>query len=210
MFASFLSNASLSAWVSGTVTGLGLFAVVGAQSAFVLRQGILRAHVAYVLLTCAAVDALVIFGSVTGLQATLAYAPWLSDAVLIAGAGFLAIYAWRSAGRAWRGDGGLGTAGGAALSRGAAVLAALGFSLLNPHFWLDMVVVGSVAHGFGDARLAFAGGAFTASLFWLTSLSVGARLLAPWFSRPGAWRLLDACVAAIMLALAMRLLAGFF
>jgi L-lysine exporter family protein LysE/ArgO len=214
MFSPFLSSpsvvasSSFGAWTAGAVTGLGLFAVVGAQSAFILRQGLLRTHVLSVLITCGLVDAIVILASVLGLQAALAYMPWLAAVMLVAGAVFLLAYGLRSAHRAWRPRLSGALLHGTAVSRGATIVAALGFSLLNPHFWLDMVLVGSIAHAFGDARLAFAGGAFTASLFWLMALSLGARLLAPWFSRPGAWRLLDATIALVMIGLAIRLLAG--
>ena len=85
------------------------------------------------------------------------------------------------------------------------MLGALGFSLLNPHFWLDMVVVGSLAHGFDDARMAFAAGALTASLLWLAVLSIGSRLFAPFFASASAWRVLDGIIAVIMAALAVSL-----
>jgi len=85
------------------------------------------------------------------------------------------------------------------------VRGALGFSLLNPHFWLDMVVVGSLAHGFEDARMAFAAGAFTASLLWLAVLGIGSRLFAPFFASATAWRVLDGVIAAVMAGLAVSL-----
>jgi L-lysine exporter family protein LysE/ArgO len=224
MFSPIVSSPSLSAWASGTATGLGLFAVVGAQSAFILRQGILRTHVLSIALTCALADAVLIFASVLGLQTVLSYIPGASDIITIGGVAFLAFYGWRSARRALHpaaaagvSSTGLANAGMSdtapgntspanALSRNAAVLAALGFTLLNPHFWLDMMLVGSIAHGFGDARLAFAGGALTASLFWLSALTLGARLLAPMFAKPAAWRVLDGGVAAVMWLVAFRLL----
>jgi L-lysine exporter family protein LysE/ArgO len=214
MFSPFLNGSSLTAsssfgaWTAGAVTGLGLFAVVGAQSAFVLKQGLLRKHIWSVLITCGLVDATVIIASVLGLQAVMTYVPGLAAIALLAGAVFLLGYGLRSAHRAWRPRWSGPGEHGAVVSRGATIVAALGFSLLNPHFWLDMMVVGSVAHGFGDARLAFAGGAFMASLFWLAALSLGARLLAPWFAKPGTWRVLDAAIAVVMIGLAMRLLVG--
>jgi L-lysine exporter family protein LysE/ArgO len=218
MLSPIVSSPTLSAWASGTATGLGLFAVVGAQSAFILRQGILRTHVLSIALTCALADAVLIFASVLGLQTVLSYIPGASDIITIGGVAFLAFYGWRSARRALR-PGANATSQSVvpespvakatpanALSRNAAVLAALGFTLLNPHFWLDMMLVGSIAHGFGDARLAFAGGALTASLFWLSVLTLGARLLAPMFAKPAAWRVLDGSVAAVMWLVAFRLL----
>ncbi|AIT25871.1 LysE/ArgO family amino acid transporter [Bordetella holmesii] len=193
-----------SAWASGTATGLGLFAVVGAQSVFILRQGVMRAHVMTVLATCALVDAVFIFGSVWGLQRLTEWVPGLTQAILWFGVAFLAWYGLQSARRAWR-AGPLAQCRQAVPSRRAALLGALAFSLLNPHFWLDMVVVGSLAHGFADARLAFAVGVLTASVLWLAILGLGARLFAPVFSDARAWRLLDALIAVVMLTLAYSL-----
>ncbi|OZI72071.1 LysE/ArgO family amino acid transporter [Bordetella genomosp. 12] len=203
----FTLPAFFTAWASGTATGLGLFAVVGAQSAFVLRQGLMRTHVMTVLATCALVDAVFIFGSVWGLQRLTEQVPGLTEVILWFGVVFLAWYGLQSARRAWRG-GSLAHCRQAVPSRGAALLGALGFSLLNPHFWLDMVVVGSLAHGFADARLAFAVGVLTASVLWLAVLGVGSRLFAPFFSDARAWRILDALIAVIMLGLAYALATG--
>ncbi|MDM9558855.1 LysE/ArgO family amino acid transporter [Bordetella petrii] len=197
--------AFFTAWASGTATGLGLFAVVGAQSAFILRQGLMRAHLLSILAVCAAIDAVFIFASVWGLQAVAAWFPWLTEAVLWFGVAFLAWYALQSARRALRAQGGLVAARQAVPSRRAALLGAAGFTLLNPHFWLDIMVVGSLAHSFEDARLAFAAGALTASLLWLAVLGIGSRLFAPWFANPRAWRVLDGGIAVVLIVLAGRL-----
>ena len=85
------------------------------------------------------------------------------------------------------------------------MLAATGFTLLNPHFWLDMVVIGSIADNFGDARMAFAAGVVTASAMWLTAQGLGARLLTPLFDKPGTWRVLDGTIAVILSVLALTL-----
>jgi len=193
------------AWLSGTATGLGLFAVVGAQSAYILRQGLMRAHLGSILALCALLDALFIFSSVLGLQALTARAPWLTHAMLACGVAFLAWYALQSARRALRAGGGLQAAQRGIPSRGAALLGAIGFTLLNPHFWLDMVLVGTLAHSFGDTRMAFAGGALTASALWLAVLGIGARLCAPMLASPRAWRMLDGVIAVVMALLALRL-----
>lgn len=195
----------LTAWASGTATGLGLFAVVGAQSAFILRQGLMRAHLLSVVAICALIDAVFIFASVSGLQALTAWFPWLTTAVLWFGVAFLSWYALQSARRAWTATGGLAAARDVVPSRRAAMLGALGFSLLNPHFWLDMVVVGSLAHGFDDARMAFAAGALTASLLWLAVLGIGSRLFARFFASAAAWRVLDGIIAVVMAGLAISL-----
>lgn len=198
------SPAFFTAWASGAATGLGLFAVVGAQSAFVLRQGLMRAHLLTVLATCALIDAVFIFSSVWGLQRLTEWVPGLTQAILWFGVTFLAWYGLQSARRAWRG-GSLNHCREAVPSRRAALLGALGFSLLNPHFWLDMVVVGSLAHSFDDARLAFAVGVLTASVMWLAVLGLGSRLFAPFFSDARAWRVLDGVIAVVMIALAWSL-----
>ncbi|ARP88198.1 LysE/ArgO family amino acid transporter [Bordetella genomosp. 9] len=195
-----------SPWMSGLATGMGLFAAVGAQSAFILRQGLQRAHIGSVLAVCAAADAVCICASVLAWRHLAATAPWLVPAMTWAGAAFLAAYAARSALRAWaRGDG-LAPASQAAATRGAAMLAALGFTLINPHFWLDIVLIASLAQAFGEHAPAYALGVVAASIFWLLTLGGGARLLRPVFRDPRAWRVLDGGVAIVMAALAWRLL----
>jgi len=205
VFASLPHSSHLLAWSSGTATGLGLFAVVGAQSAFILRQGMMRAHVGWVIVSCALIDVLFIVASVTSLQTLTHYVPSLTQYVLWLGVVFLIWYALQSARRAWRPGTGLAPANQTAQSRQAAMVGAVAFSLLNPHFWLDMVVIGSLANGFQQARLAFASGAITASVLWLIVLGCGATLLAPLLQSTRAWRVLDASIAVIMLALAARL-----
>jgi L-lysine exporter family protein LysE/ArgO len=205
MYAILPFSPDLTAWVSGLATGLGLFAAVGAQSAFILRQGVMRAHVGTVLAVCAACDALLIFCSVRGTGALIERAPWLVPVMAWAGVIFLVVYAIRAGQRALRAGQALEPAAQPARSRRAAVLGALAFTLLNPHFWLDIVLVGTLAHGFGDASLAYASGAITASILWLLVLGGGARLLAPVFRDARAWRVLDGGVAMIMASLALRL-----
>jgi len=194
-------------WASGLGTGLGLFAAVGAQSAFILRQGLQRAHIGSVLAVCVAVDAVCILLSVLAWRTVSPRAPWIMPAMAWAGAAFLSVYALRAAHRAWSADGGLAPSRQVAGTRGAAVLAALGFTLINPHFWLDIVLVGTLAQAFGRNAAAYAAGAITASALWLLALGGGARLLRPLFRDPRAWRVLDGGVAIIMATLACRLLA---
>ena len=205
MFASLSQSASLFAWLSGTATGLGLFAVVGAQSAFILRQGIMRAHVGWVIVSCALIDAIFITASVMGLQALTNRVPGLTHYVLWFGVVFLSWYALQSARRACRPTQGVAADAEVVPSRKAAVAGAFAFSLLNPHFWLDMVVLGSLAHGFENARMAFASGAITASVLWLLVLGAGATLLAPLLRSARAWRILDGVIAVVMMLIAVRL-----
>jgi L-lysine exporter family protein LysE/ArgO len=201
-----LSVSSFSAWVSGLLTGLGLFAAVGAQSAFILRQGLQRIHVGSVLAVCAGVDALCIFGSVLAWRALSNQVSWLLPALAWCGAVFLGAYAARAAYRAWSSSSGLAPASGPAGTRRGAMLAALGFTVINPHFWLDVALIGSLAQGFGHHAVAYAAGVTTASALWLLALGGGARLLGPLFRDPRAWRVLDGSIAVVMAALAWRLL----
>lgn len=205
MFATLTSSSLLSAWLSGTATGLGLFMVVGAQSAYIIKQGIMRAHLGSILAVCAATDLVMIFCSVLGLQALVTWMPGLTEIIRWSGVVFLGWYGLRSGLRAWRPAAGKGEIGKTHYGRGAAIVGAFGFTLLNPHFWLDIMVVGSLAQSFTDARYAFALGATTASLLWLGLLGCGARLLAPVFSNPRAWRLLDGVIAVVMWTLAITL-----
>ena len=205
MFPVVTAQATASAWLSGAGTGIGLFAVVGAQSAFILRQGILRQHVIPVIATCFAIDASFIFASVAGLRTLTSHLPWLTTALLWGGVAFLVWYALQSARRALVGGGGMQLDDSAESSRQAAMLAAAGFSIINPHFWLDMMVIGSIADNFGHARMAFAAGVVTASAVWLTAQGLGARLLAPLFTRPNTWRVLDGTIAVLLSVLALTL-----
>ena len=205
MFSIISAQATSSAWLSGAGTGIGLFAVVGAQSAFILRQGILRQHVIPVIATCFAIDAAFIFASVAGLRTLNNQLPWLTTVLLWGGVAFLVWYALQSARRAMVGGGGMQLDDSAGSSRRAAMMAAAGFSVVNPHFWLDMVVIGSIADNFGDARMAFAAGVVTASAMWLTAQGLGARLLTPLFDKPGTWRVLDGTIAVILSVLALTL-----
>ncbi|OZI62904.1 LysE/ArgO family amino acid transporter [Bordetella genomosp. 11] len=194
-------------WISGLGTGLGLFAAVGAQSAFILRQGLQRAHIGSVLAVCAAVDALCIASSVLAWRAVADRAVWMMPAMAWCGAAFLAIYAVRSARRAWSAGGALAPARRIATTRRDAMLAALAFTVINPHFWLDIVLIGTLAQAFGHNAAAYAAGAITASALWLLVLGGGARLLRPLFRDPRAWRVLDGGIAIVMATLALRLLA---
>lgn len=208
MFTELSSQPGLAAWVSGAATGIGLFAVVGAQSAFILRQGIARNHIFAVIGTCALIDAAFILASVAGLRRLTDALPWLAGVLLWGGVAFLLWYAWQSARRAVAGGGGMQVDDGAGSSRRSVMLAAAGFSIVNPHFWLDMLVIGSIAENFGNARMSFAGGVVSASMLWLTVQGLGARALAPLFTRARTWQVLDGTIALILCVLALGLAMG--
>lgn len=194
------------AYFAGLGTALSLIMAIGAQNAFVLKQGLLRRHVFMVCLFCASSDAVLISLGVAGAGQISAKAPWVLDLMRWGGAAFLLAYGARSFLAAWRGGETLEAGGGATkgLWPTLAVLAAI--TWLNPHVWLDTVVlIGSVSAGFEDAR-GFALGAISGSFMFFFALGYGARLLAPVFARPVAWRLLDAVMGCVMWAIAFGLI----
>lgn len=197
----------LSAFANGFALSAALIVAIGAQNAFVLRQGLRREHVGPVVLFCAAVDALLIAAGVAGLGTLIGAAPALTGALTLGGALFLGWYGLSALRRALR-PGALAAEDAAvAPGRRAVLLRAAGFTLLNPHVYLDTVLlVGTVGATHAPAaQPAFVAGAALASLLWFVALGYGARLLAPLLARPGAWRVLDLMVGAAMLALAAGL-----
>lgn len=197
---------------SGLVAGLSLIVAIGAQNAFVLRQGLRREHVPVVVLVCAASDALLIAVGVAGLDVLVARAPALLEVLRWGGVVFLLGYGARAAVRALRGSPVADSESATAPDRGGAVpvaLTALALTWLNPHVYLDTVLLlGSMAAGRGDARWWFGAGAITASMLWFTALGFGARLLAPLFRRRRAWQVLDGVIALVMVTLALQLALG--
>ncbi|QCK85458.1 amino acid transporter [Phreatobacter aquaticus] len=197
----------MQAGATGFLVGLGLIVAIGAQNAFVLRQGLLRQHVGLVTTICALSDAALILVGVAGLGTIVQASPLLLALATWGGALFLAAYGFMAARRAFS-TGGLEASGNGALTDARhAVAATLAFTFLNPHVYLDTVVlVGSLsAHHQGSARAAFAIGAMSASAAWFYGLGYGARWLAPLFARPVAWRILDALIAIVMLTIAANL-----
>lgn len=193
---------------AGMATGLALIVAIGSQNAFVLRCGLKREHVLPIVLFCAASDALLIAVGVGGAGALLRGNALLMDITRYGGALFLGSYGLLAAKRAWHGEQ-LQLQGQSAASLGAALAACFAFTFLNPHVYLDAVVLlGSLANQRGDERWVFGLGAMCGSVLWFSALGFGARLLAPWFERPIAWRILDSLIALVMLALASSLLFG--
>ena len=197
----------MQAAVAGFGLGISLILAIGAQNAFVLRQGLRREHVLAVVLVCAVSDAVLVAAGVTGFGALAERVPGLERVMRYGGAAFLLVYGARAFLAAWRGGAVLEASTGAGNLR-RAVLTCLALTWLNPHVYLDTVVLlGSVSAQYAD-RLGFGAGAVAASFVFFFTLGYGARLLAPVFRRPASWRVLDAGVGAVMWAIAVGLLRG--
>jgi len=197
--------------IAGLLLGGSLIVAIGAQNAFILRQGLLRQHVFILCLICALSDAVLIGLGVAGLGAIISGSQILIAVVTLGGAAFLAVYAVMALKRALS-PSGLEAARTGPASLKAAVLMCLAFTFLNPHVYLDTVLlVGGLSGRYeGTARLAFALGAMAASFLWFFGLGYGARVLEPLFKRPSAWRVLDGLIALVMAALSVSLLVRFF
>jgi L-lysine exporter family protein LysE/ArgO len=195
--------------VEGFFLGASLIIAIGAQNAFVLRQGLVRRYVFAVALTCFLSDAVLIAAGVAGLGTLVRQAPVALRLVSFAGAAFLAAYGAMAFRRAIS-PGVLRPADAAAPSFSATLATGLALTWLNPHVYLDTVVLigGLSARHAPAAAVAFGAGAAVASLVWFFGLAYGARLMAPLFARPAAWRVLDAAIAAVMWMLGARLLVG--
>ncbi|ACQ79907.1 Lysine exporter protein (LYSE/YGGA) [Beutenbergia cavernae DSM 12333] len=199
--------ASVLATLSGLVTGLGLIVAIGAQNTFVLRQGLRREHVGRVVAVCLLSDVALIVAGVGGIGTLVERLPAVVTVLTWAGAAFLAGYGVLAARRALSPDGALGDAAPPPTSGRSAVAVAAALTWLNPHVYLDTVVLlGSVANAQpGVLRWWFAAGAVVASAVWFGGLGFGARLVAPALARPNAWRILDGAIAVVMLTLAVLL-----
>ena len=194
---------------AGFALSLSLILAIGAQNAFVLRQGLRRAHVGAVVAICCLSEAVLIFTGVAGFGAIATRAPWAIEAMRWGGAAFLVVYGLRSLRAAWSETEALEAGGGAEQSLKAAVATALVLTWANPHVYLDTLgLIGAVAATYGDGRWAFGTGALSASVLFFVVLGYGARMLAPVFARPVAWRALDTIVGMTMLALAVKLALG--
>ncbi|MEU4384908.1 LysE/ArgO family amino acid transporter [Promicromonospora sp. NPDC023805] len=201
--------------LAGLGFGLSLIVAIGAQNAFVLRQGLRREHVAVVAAICAVSDALLYAAGGAGFGPLVERWPDAVEVMRWLGAAVVLGYGAMAARRAVRGDTKLAAAEDGALGDRPGrrlrpvVLTTLALTWLNPHVYLDTVLLqGSVAATYGDDRWLFTAGAMVSSIIWFCGLGYGARLLAPVLKRPGAWRVVDGVIALIMLAVAVSLLAG--
>ncbi len=239
--------------MAGLGFGLSLIVAIGAQNAFVLRQGLLRSHVLAVVTVCAVSDIALIGLGIGGVGIAFEQLPWLMLVARVGGAAFLLVYAALAARRAVRPgvlttdvetpgaaealvgagtspatSGAMPTTSGtrptasstppaasgspavrASAGLLATVLTCVALTWLNPHVYLDtLVLLGSVANTHGDSRWLFGIGAAVASILWFSALGYGARFLRPLFARPAAWRVLDGIIAVMMAAIAVSLLLG--
>ena len=196
----------LSIFLTGVLTGLALIVAVGAQNAFVLRQGIRGEHVLAVIVVCMVSDIVALTAGVAGLGVVMERWPAVLPIAQVGGGLYLLAFGVQSALRAWR-PVALDADGGSSMTVRRAVLLTLALTWLNPHFYLDAILMlGTVANSFGDQRWWFCAGAIAASLAWFPALGFGARSLRGIFARPSAWRVLDSGIAVLMGALGIGLL----
>ncbi|WP_162652473.1 LysE/ArgO family amino acid transporter [Lentilitoribacter sp. Alg239-R112] len=200
----------LSPFVSGFILGASLIIAIGAQNAFVLRQGLLQKNVFVICLICAASDALLISMGVTGLGLLIERLPGLITIITLAGATFLFVYGMMAVKRVFLPQS-MESLKENGLSLRAAVLTCLAFTFLNPHVYLDtFILIGGLSASYdGGLKIAFTVGAMMASFGWFFSLGYGARLLVPFFEKPNSWRVLDGLIAIVMFGLAISLLLQF-
>ncbi|WP_104107653.1 LysE/ArgO family amino acid transporter [Nocardioides sp. 616] len=192
--------------LAGMLTGLALIVAIGAQNAFVLRQGIKGEAMLPIVLTCLISDAVAIIAGVFGLGVVLERWPGVLPVAQVLGGVYLLAFGLHAALRAWRPKG-LDAGDGRRMGVGRAVLTTLALTWLNPHFYLDTILMlGTVANSFGEDRWWFLAGALIASTSWFFGLGYGARLLRGFFARPSAWRVLDSAIAVVMGALGVGLL----
>lgn len=195
----------MSVAVVGFFTGLTLIIAIGAQNAFVLRLGLARNHVAIAVVVCAVSDALLIVLGISGLGALFRSIPTALVIMKWVGVAYLLWYAFRSFRSAMRPNA-LVAGEQTLLSRRSVLLMVLGFTFLNPHVYLDTVLLlGSIGNQYQPNQWWFALGASIASVTWFSVLGFGARTAAPVMSRPITWRILDIGIGLVMLAIAIRL-----
>ena len=195
----------MSAALAGYIASLSLIVAIGAQNAFILRLGLTRSHIGIAVALCASADAALIFLGIGGLGRLISHATWLLNVSKWVGVCYLVAFAARSLWSARR-PGALIAATTTTPTRKAVVLATLGFTFLNPHVYLDTVLLlGSIGNQYGAHRWFFALGASLASITWFLSLGFGARLLSNAMAKPATWRVLDLAIGLIMLAVAFNI-----
>ena len=192
------------AFIAGFSLGLSLILAIGSQNAFLLKQGLRKQHVFLACLICAVSDALLILLGVLGFGAVVNQFPAIEKIARFGGAAFLFTYAFYSFRSAWKNTHMLEPAGASSSTLGKTVLVCLALTWLNPHVYLDTVIlIGSIGSQFdGNGKWLFGLGAASASLSWFALLSIGGARLAPLFARPRAWQVLDIIVGLVMWTIA--------
>lgn len=195
----------VTALLTGFFTGLSLIVAIGAQNAFVIRQGLARNNVFLVVAVCAIADALLIAAGIAGLGVLVAGVPWLLEVVRWVGVAYLTWFGIRSFRTAFKHQS-FEVAGTSSLSTRAALLAVLGFTLLNPHVYIDTVLLlGSIGNQFGAERWWFGAGAMFGSLLWFSLIGWGARTISPLLKSAQAWKWIDIAIGCIMFTVAILL-----
>ena len=195
--------------LAGFVLSFSMLLAIGAQNAFVLRQGLRGQHVLLVTLTCSISDAILISIGVAGFTVLDQLVPQLAPVMRWAGAIFLFVYGLLSFRAAFKSNQALDPTSTPAMPLRQAILTVLALTWLNPHVYLDTVILlGSISAQYGDNRWPFGIGAVAASFAFFFGLGYGARFLRPFFARPSAWRMLEFAVGVIMWAIALKLILG--
>ncbi|WP_354622865.1 LysE/ArgO family amino acid transporter [Psychromonas sp. MME2] len=197
----------MEAFWSGLLLGLSLILAIGAQNAFVLKQGLQKKHVFWVCLICAFSDAILIYLGIFGLSNMINQLPLLESIARYAGFAFLAVYGVQSLFSAWTKEHTLQAAAEIQSSPWKTCLTCLAFTWLNPHVYLDTVfLLGTISSQYEGHKSYFAAGAISASFVFFFSLGYGARVLTPFFSKASSWKILETVVGIIMLTIAFNLL----
>lgn len=193
------------AFLPGFFAGLSLIVAIGAQNAFVIRQGLSRQHVVVVVAICALADAALIALGIAGLGALIQGLPWLLEGVRWFGVAYLTWFGIKSVRSAFKSDV-MDASGAQTTSLKKVVASVLGFTFLNPHVYLDTVILlGSISNQFASDRWIFGFGAMTASVVWFSSIGFGARAASRFMSKPIFWRVLDSLIAVVMFTIALYL-----
>ncbi len=193
------------AFLPGLLTGLSLIIAIGAQNAFVIRQGLTRSHVFLVVAICAIADLSLIWLGVAGLGALVTSLPWLLEVIRWFGVAYLGWFGFKSARAAFKNES-LDAAGAAEQSRAKVATTVLALTFLNPHVYLDTVILlGSIGNQFGSDKWYFATGASVASILWFTTVGYGAKAASRLMSKPVFWRILDSVIAVVMFSIALAL-----
>lgn len=189
----------------GFISGISLILAIGAQNAFVIRQGLLKQHVLPIVIICATSDALLIFLGTGGLGKLIQSQPALIEVIRWFGVLYLSWFALKSIRSAFQSHS-LDAKGETTQSLGKAIAICLGFTFLNPHVYLDTVILlGSIANQFGQDKWVFAVGAAVASFLWFSTIGFGARAASQFMSKPLFWKILDFAIALVMISIAISL-----